>query len=56
MEPPTGLDLAMVNVNGDEIEERDYSRAARVLIAIELRILELEECDEPDPGLRTSVD
>lgn len=34
---------------------RDYTRAAKVLIAIGLRILE-EEYDEPDLGLRPSFD
>jgi hypothetical protein len=46
----------MVNVEIEEIITRDYSRAARVLIAIGLRILEEEERDEPDPGLREGID
>jgi hypothetical protein len=46
----------MVNVEAEEIIERDYSRAALVLIAIGLRILEEEGSDEPDPGLREGVD
>ena len=42
-------------VSAEHVEDvvRDYTRAAKVLIAIGLRILE-EECDEPDPGLRPS--
>jgi hypothetical protein len=46
----------MVNVEVEEIITRDYSRAAQVLIAIGLRILEEEEHNEPDPGLREGVD
>jgi len=45
----------MVNVEAGQIVSRDYTRAAKVLVAIGLRILE-EESDEPDPGLRPSVD
>lgn len=41
-------------------DERDYTRSASVLIAITLRMLEREvqeeESDEPDSGLRQSVD
>jgi hypothetical protein len=44
----------MVSAEQFEVVERDYTRAAKVLIAIGLRILE-EEHDEPDPGLRPSV-
>jgi hypothetical protein len=49
----------MVNIESDEIIERDYSRAAQVLVAIMLRELDekqKESGDEPDPGLRASVD
>ena len=56
MEAPTNQDLAMVNLAEPEFVERDYTRASKVLIAISLRILEREEHDEPDPGLRPSVD
>jgi hypothetical protein len=45
----------MVTVEVDEIERRDYTLAAEVLVAIGLRI-EKEENDESDPGLRESVD
>jgi len=47
----------MVNVESDDVVVRDYSRVAKVLIAIGLRIIEDdEECDdESDPGLRASV-
>lgn len=45
----------MVNAEPFEDVVRDYTRAAKVLITIGLRILE-EECDEPDPGLRPSLD
>lgn len=45
----------MVSAEPFENVVRDYTRAAEVLIAIGLRILE-EECDEPDPGLRPSFD
>jgi hypothetical protein len=42
----------MATVSAEELEDvvRDYTRAAKILIAIGLRILE-EECDEPDAGL-----
>lgn len=53
--PTTGLDLAMVSAEEFEDEVRDYTRASRVLIAIGLRILEKEN-NEPDPGLRPSID
>jgi hypothetical protein len=43
----------MVSVEPLEDVVRDYTRAAKVLIAIGLRILE-EECDESDAGLRPS--
>jgi hypothetical protein len=47
----------MVNVESEEVVVRDYSRVAKVLIAIGLRIVENKESDdEPDPGLRASVD
>jgi hypothetical protein len=46
----------MVSVEVEEIITRDYARAAVVLIAIGLRILEEEASDEPDPGLREGVD
>ena len=45
----------MVNAEEVEVEVRDYTRASKVLITIGLRILE-EGNDEPDPGLRPSVD
>ena len=58
MEPPTDQDLAMVAIEVEEIEQRDYTRAARTLVAIQLRLLEKsqgKEGDEPDPGVRSSV-
>ena len=58
MEPPTDQDLAMVAIEVEEIEQRDYARAARTLVAIQLRLLEKshgEEHDEPNPCLRPSV-
>lgn len=47
----------MVNVEVDEVVVRDYTRTSQILIAIQLRLLEedREESDEPDPGLRASV-
>jgi hypothetical protein len=47
----------MVSVDVEPVVVRDYSRASQVLIAIQLRLLEedREESDEPDPGLRPSV-
>jgi hypothetical protein len=45
----------MVSVEVEEIITRDYSRAAQVLVAIGLRILEEEERDESDPGLREGI-
>jgi hypothetical protein len=48
----------MVAVEIDQDEPRDLTRAARTLVAIQLRLLEKahgEEHDEPDPGLRPSV-
>ena len=45
----------MVAVEIEEIERRDYTLAAEVLVAIGLRIVK-EENDESDPGLRESVD
>ena len=45
----------MVSVAEPEFELRDYTRASKVLIAISLRILKREEHDEPDPGVRPSV-
>jgi hypothetical protein len=44
----------MVSADQFEVVDRDYTRVAKVLIAIGLRIHE-EERDEPDPGLRPSV-
>ena len=44
-----------MNVEVEDIITRDYTRAAQVLVAIGLRILEEEERDEPDPGLREGV-
>jgi hypothetical protein len=58
MAQATDQDLAMVNIDTDEIIVRDYSRAAQVLVTIGLRILDEEKkgCDdEPDLGLRASV-
>jgi hypothetical protein len=46
----------MVSVEVEEIITRDYTRAAQALIAIGLRILAEEERDEPDPGVRESID
>lgn len=48
----------MVNIKSEEIVVRDYSRVAKVLIAIGLRILENEKesDDEPDSGLRAGID
>jgi hypothetical protein len=45
----------MVSDAEPEFVARDYTRASKVLIAISLRILNQEEHDEPDPGLRPSV-
>jgi hypothetical protein len=45
----------MVAVEIEEIERRDYTLAAEVLVAIGLRIVK-EENNESDPGLRESVD
>jgi hypothetical protein len=48
----------MVNADTADMEVRDYSRAARTLIAIQLRILDEEMKgydDEPDTGLRASL-
>jgi hypothetical protein len=45
----------MVAVEIEEIERRDYTLAAEVLVAIGLRIVK-EENDESDPGVRESVD
>jgi hypothetical protein len=53
VEPATNKDLAMVSAENFEDVVRDYTRAAKVLIAIGLRILDKER-DEPDPGLRPS--
>jgi hypothetical protein len=58
MAQATDQDLAMVNIDSDEIIVRDYSRAAQVFVAIMLRELDekqKESSDEPDPGLRASV-
>jgi hypothetical protein len=51
----------MVSQPAFELEEpRDLSRVARVVLEIELRLMaqlaESEECDEPDRGLRPSLD
>ncbi len=50
----------MVSVESDQMATRDYTRAAKVLIAIQLRLLvndEREEnTDEPDLGLRPGID
>lgn len=47
----------MVTVDDDQVVVRDYTRASQVLIAIQLRLLEeeREESDEPNAGLRASV-
>jgi hypothetical protein len=48
----------MVNADTADMEVRDYSRAAQTLIAIQLRILDLEQkgcSDEPDTGLRAGL-
>lgn len=56
MDPAPDQDLAMVSANDDPVTPRDYTRSADVLITIQLRILKSEEeIDEPDPGLRPSV-
>jgi hypothetical protein len=58
VETPTDQDLAMVAVEFEQDEPRDLSRAARTLVAIQLRLLEKsqrKESDEPDPGLRPSI-
>jgi hypothetical protein len=47
--------VAVVTVEVEEFERRDYTLAAEVLVAIGLRIVK-EENYEPDPGLRESVD
>lgn len=49
----------MVNAELSQDVERDYSRAAKVLIAIQLRLLASngeEPNDEPNAGLRESFD
>jgi hypothetical protein len=58
MAEATNQDLAMVNIEPDEIVARDYSRAAQVFVAIALRELDDEQkggSDEPDSGLRSSI-
>ena len=45
----------MVSEREFESVERDYGRAAQVLIEIGLRILDEEGPNEPDSGLRPSV-
>ena len=44
----------MVAVEVEEIEHRDYTLAAEVLVAIGLRIVK-EDVDESNAGLRESV-
>ena len=54
----TNQDLAMVNIDSEEIVVRDFSRAAKVLVAIRLRELDQEKeenTDEPNLGLRASI-
>jgi hypothetical protein len=48
----------MVSTELSQDAVRDYSRSANVLIAIQLRLMndDGEECDDPDPGICTSVD
>jgi hypothetical protein len=49
----------MVIAESNQDVTRDYSRSAQVLIAIQLRLLAIdqgEERDEPDPGLRPGID
>jgi hypothetical protein len=50
----------MVSVESDQMTTRDYTRAAKVLIAIQLRLLDSDEreenTDEPDLGLRAGID
>lgn len=46
----------MVNPDVAEDVVRDYTNASKVLIAIGLRILEEEERDEPNSGIRPGVD
>lgn len=57
MAPATDQDVAMVDIDSDEIIVRDYSRAAQVLVTIGLRILDEQKgCDdEPDSGVRPSL-
>jgi hypothetical protein len=45
----------MAEISQDVV--RDYSRAAQILIAIQLRLLDQgeENNDEPDSGLRASL-
>lgn len=44
----------MVTVEIEEIERRDYTMAAEVLVAIGLRIVK-EDSDESDPGVREGI-
>jgi hypothetical protein len=47
----------MVNIDSEEIVVRDFSRAAKVLVAIRLRELDQEKeenTDEPNLRLRAS--
>ncbi len=47
MEPATGQDLAMVSASAEWVPSRDLTRVAKILIAIELRLLDSrEENDE----------
>jgi hypothetical protein len=58
MAEATDQDLAMVNIDSEEIIVRDYARAAQVLVTIGLRILHEDQkgCDEEsDSGVRPSL-
>jgi hypothetical protein len=50
----------MVSASAEWMPQRDLTRVAKVLIAIQLRLLESrqreENEDEPDSGLRAGID
>ena len=49
----------MVDIDSGDVVVRDYSRAAKILVAIRLRELEAlqeEDSDGPDAGLRPGFD
>lgn len=57
MDPTADQDLAMVSASAEWIVPRDLTRVAKILIAIELRLLgNREENDEQHRGLRPGLD